>query len=104
MPRCVTQTHILTIIGILLVRTWAVWNRSTHLAVALGVVMLGATVGNVTLLVLWKSALIRTWEQSLPADLAVASLTSLLAVSTNFTGFLAGRCDASEMHVHPCHV
>lgn len=57
--------------GILFVRTWAVWDCNTHLAIALVVIMFGATAVGVILLVLWKSTLV---------------------ISTNFSEYRTARC------------
>lgn len=51
---------LLTSLGILLMRTWALWNRNTQLAIAMGVVTFGAAVGSITLLVLWENTLVCT--------------------------------------------
>lgn len=65
------------------------WDCSTHLAIVLVVIMLGATAGGVTLLVLWKGTLVGMWEQ-LPY-FGRAIVHSYVAVSTNYVEYRAGR-------------
>lgn len=79
----------MTIVGILFVRTWAVWDCSTHLAIALVVIMFGATAGGVIFLVLWKGTLVGMWEQLLYFGSALVH--SSVAVSTNYVEYRAGR-------------
>lgn len=85
----------LTGLGILLMRTWALWNRNTQLAVAMGVVTLGAAVGSITLLVLWENTLVCTSIYALCSNKNCANIF-FVTVSTDLDTSKAGRCSPSN--------
>lgn len=84
---------LLTSIGILLMRTWALWNRNTQLAIAMGVVTFGAAVGSITLLVLWENTLVCT---PIYALCKIITNIFLVIVSTDLDTSKAGRCSPSK--------
>lgn len=57
-----TSTRIFKSIAILMMRTWALWNRNKWVAVVLGIVFLGATISCIAIFIIWQNTLIRTFN------------------------------------------
>lgn len=57
--------------AILFMRTWALWNRSTRVAIALGTIYFGAVISTTAFCIFWQDTVISTFEShALPMPLS----------------------------------